>query len=241
MEQDLQKKLYTADDLVRIIIQLRDKENGCPWDKVQTHTSIRKNFLEETLEALEAIDADDPAMMREELGDVLMQVVFHSVIEAERGHFTFDDVCTEVCRKLIFRHPHIYGTPEEKKTGIIDWNVIKNKEKGRRTLADEISTVPETFPALMKAQKLQKRVQRVTGEKPELEEAEAAVNASHTALQAQMASGADPAALQAQAGQYLFDVVRWLGASGMDAEEVLELYNRSYAQQKINESNSAQA
>ena len=83
---------YTAEDLVEIIRILRDRENGCPWDKVQTHASIRKNFLEETCEALEAIDADDPVMMQEELGDVLMQVVFHTVIEEERGRFDMEKV-----------------------------------------------------------------------------------------------------------------------------------------------------
>ena len=237
----MEKKSYTAQDLVEIIRLLRDPENGCPWDKVQTHLSIRKNFLEETLEALEALDADDAAMLREELGDVLMQVVFHAVIEEERGRFAFDDVCTEVCRKLIFRHPHIFGTPEEKKAGIIDWNTIKNKEKGRVTLADEIRTVPETFPALMKAQKLQKRVQRVTGEVPQPADAEAKLAESHGALRAALDEKAAPDAVQEKAGAYLFDVVRWLGANGMDAEEVLELYNRSYASAMIQKSNSAQA
>lgn len=82
-----ERERYTAEDLLQIIRILRDRENGCPWDKVQTHASIRKNFLEETCEALEAIDADDAAMMREELGDVLMQVAFHTVIEEERGRF----------------------------------------------------------------------------------------------------------------------------------------------------------
>ena len=88
-----ERERYTAEDLLQIIRILRDRENGCPWDKVQTHASIRKNFLEETCEALEAIDADDAAMMREELGDVLMQVAFHTVIEEERGRFDFEQVC----------------------------------------------------------------------------------------------------------------------------------------------------
>ena len=84
---------YTAEQLLQVIRILRDPENGCPWDKVQTHASIRKNFLEETCEALEAIDADDAVLLREELGDVLMQVVFHAAMEEERGRFTFEDVC----------------------------------------------------------------------------------------------------------------------------------------------------
>ena len=120
---------YTAEDLVQIIRILRDPETGCPWDKVQTHASIRKNFLEETCEALEAIDADDADMLREELGDVLMQV----------------------------RHPNIFASSAARNAGINSWDALKNKEKGRRTLADELDTVPATLPALMRAQKLQKR------------------------------------------------------------------------------------
>ena len=141
---------YTAEDLVEIIRILRDGENGCPWDKVQTHASIRKNFLEETCEALEAIDADDPVMMQEELGDVLMQVVFHTVIEEERGRFDMEKVCREVCEKLVFRHPNIFASSAAENAGINSWDALKNKEKGRTTLADELDTVPATLPALMR-------------------------------------------------------------------------------------------
>ena len=96
---------YTADDLVRIITLLRDPVNGCPWDKVQTHTSIRMNFLEEAYEAVDALDLDDPVLMCEELGDVLMQVAFHTCMEQETGRFTWEQVCDGVCQKLIERHP----------------------------------------------------------------------------------------------------------------------------------------
>ena len=130
---------YTAEQLLEVLRILRDPENGCPWDKVQTHASIRKNFLEETCEVLEAIDADDPAMLREELGDVLMQVAFHAVIEEERGHFTFEDVCREVCEKLVFRHPNIFASSAAQNAGINGWDALKNKEKGRTTLADELN------------------------------------------------------------------------------------------------------
>lgn len=101
---------YTADDLVRIITLLRDPVNGCPWDKVQTHTSIRMNFLEEAYEAVDALDLDDPVLMCEELGDVLMQVAFHTCMEQETGRFTWEQVCDGVCQKLIERHPNIFGT-----------------------------------------------------------------------------------------------------------------------------------
>ena len=142
---------YTAEQLLEVLRILRDPENGCPWDKVQTHASIRKNFLEETCEALEAIDADDPAMMQEELGDVLMQVVFHTVIEEERGRFDMEKVCREVCEKLVFRHPNIFASSAAENAGINGWDALKNKEKGRTTLADELDTVPLTLPALEQA------------------------------------------------------------------------------------------
>ena len=119
-----ERERYTAEDLLQIIRILRDRENGCPWDKVQTHASIRKNFLEETCEALEAIDADDAAMMREELGDVLMQVAFHTVIEEERGRFDFEQVCREVCEKLVFRHPNIFASSAAENAGINSWDAV---------------------------------------------------------------------------------------------------------------------
>ncbi len=236
-----EKEKYTAEDLVQIIMLLRDPEAGCPWDKVQTHTSIRKNFLEETYEALEAIDADDPAMMREELGDVMMQVVFHCVMEAEKQNFTFTDVCDEVCRKLIYRHPHIFGTPEQQQNGIMDWDALKNKEKGRRSLADEINTVPKTFPALMKAQKLQKRAQPYGCVCGEQETAGHQAQAAQQALAEQLVQGADEAQVRTKAGEYLFQAVNWVRSAGMDAEEVLSLYNDRFAQECVAKEASKQA
>ena len=173
-----ERERYTAENLLQIIRILRDRENGCPWDKVQTHASIRKNFLEETCEALEAIDADDAAMMREELGDVLMQVAFHTVIEEERGRFDFEQVCREVCEKLVFRHPNIFASSAAENAGINSWDALKNKEKGRTTLADELNTVPATLPALMYAQKMQKRAARKGAFAQTAEDAAAALKAA---------------------------------------------------------------
>ena len=152
-----EREHYTAEDLIQIIRILRDPEAGCPWDKVQTHQSIRKNFLEETCEALEAIDADDAAMLREELGDVLMQVAFPPSWRRSGAGSISKQVCREVCEKLVFRHPNIFTSSAAENAGINGWDALKNKEKGRRTLADELGTVPATLPALMRAQKLQKR------------------------------------------------------------------------------------
>ncbi len=119
--------------------------------------------------------------MQEELGDVLMQVAFHAVIEEERGRFTFEDVCREVCEKLVFRHPNIFASSAAQNAGINGWDALKNKEKGRTTLADELGTVPVTLPALMRAQKLQKRADRCGAEQSAPETARQALRAARTA------------------------------------------------------------
>lgn len=212
-----ERERYTAEDLLQIIRILRDRENGCPWDKVQTHASIRKNFLEETCEALEAIDADDAAMMREELGDVLMQVVFHAQIEREAGRFTFDEVCDGVCRKLIDRHPHIFGGDDS----IKDWDSLKNKEKGRLTLQDDLDSVPKALPALMRAAKLQKRAARYgVTTAATTEQIAAAAKAAETAPD-------KSAAMQAM-GELLFAVAALARQAGIDPEQALQQRNAAF-------------
>ena len=211
---------YTAEQLLEVLRILRDPENGCPWDKVQTHASIRKNFLEETCEVLEAIDADDPAMLREELGDVLMQVAFHAVIEEERGRFTFEDVCREVCEKLVFRHPNIFASSAAQNAGINGWDALKNKEKGRTTLADELNTVPATLPALMRAQKLQKRAMRCGVPEPEGTQAQQALQ--------QAVDGWNAAQNADAAGELLFAAANAMRLAGVDAEEALTFASRRF-------------
>ena len=217
-----EREHYTAEDLIRILRILRDPEAGCPWDKVQTHQSIRKNFLEETCEALEAIDADDAAMLREELGDVLMQVAFHTVMEEERGRFDFEQVCREVCEKLVFRHPNIFTSSAAENAGINGWDALKNKEKGRRTLADELDTVPATLPALMRAQKLQKRA---AGRGLGVTTAEGAAAALK---QAEQDWDAAPAPKAEQAGELLFAAVNAIRLAGLDAEEALTFASKRF-------------
>lgn len=189
-------------------------------DKVQTHASIRKNFLEETCEALEAIDADDPVLMQEELGDVLMQVAFHAVIEEERGHFTFEDVCREVCEKLVFRHPNIFASSAAQNAGINGWDALKNKEKGRTTLADELNTVPATLPALMRAQKLQKRAVRCGVPEPEGTQAQQALQ--------QAVDGWNAAQNADAAGELLFAAANSMRLAGVDAEEALTFASKRF-------------
>src|SRR5699024_1257194 len=102
------KDVYTTDDLLKIMEILRSPE-GCPWDRAQTHKSVRANFIEETYEAIEAIDTEDRELLKEELGDVLLQVVLHSQMEKEAGSFTFEEVVDGVAQKLVYRHPHVFG------------------------------------------------------------------------------------------------------------------------------------
>lgn len=218
------KAPYTAEQLLEILRILRDPENGCPWDKVQTHASIRKNFLEETCEALEAIDADDPVLMQEELGDVLMQVAFHAVIESESGRFGWGDICDEVCRKLIGRHPHIFG-PAEAAGGINDWDSIKNKEKGRLTLADDLASVPRAMPALMRAAKLQKRAQR-HGVAPPAADARTLGEAAAALAAAPPQSEEAGRAL----GALLTRAVALARQKGLDPEQALMQANDAFAQ-----------
>lgn len=212
-----EKQQYTADDLAAIIAILRDPDCGCPWDKVQTHTSIRMNFLEEAYEAVDAIDLNDPALLCEELGDVMMQVVFHAQIEREAGHFTFDEVCDGVCRKLINRHPHIFGGDES----IKDWDSLKNKEKGRLTLADELESVPKALPALMRAAKLQKRAARCG---VQTEPAAEAITAAAAAVE----TAPDKARAEQAMGQLLFAAAALARSAGIDPEEALQKCNAAF-------------
>lgn len=155
------KARYSMEDLLCVMEVLRG-DNGCPWDKEQTHDSIRMNFLEEVYEACDAIDAKDAANLQEELGDVLLQVVFHSKISQENGGFTFDDVTDGICKKLIHRHPHIFGETSVKDSAEVlhNWDAIKLAEKGSTTYTQEMRRVPKALPALMYAEKIQKRAKK---------------------------------------------------------------------------------
>ena len=132
------KECYGIDDLVDLVTVLRDSEKGCPWDKEQTHSSIKKDLLEEAYEVIDGIDCDSPEMMREELGDVLLQVIFHVVLEQEQDHFTLEDVITELCQKLIVRHPHVFGDVQANTVDKVlsNWDSIKKETKGQETYTD---------------------------------------------------------------------------------------------------------
>ncbi len=149
---------YGMDDLLNIMELLR-APGGCPWDMAQTHQSIRANMLEEAYEAADAIDHMDMENLKEELGDVLLQVVFHASMARQAGAFTFDDVVDGVCKKLVYRHPHVFGTAEARDPdgALSAWDAQKREEKGQQTAAATLDSVARALPALTRAAKLQNK------------------------------------------------------------------------------------
>lgn len=225
IERWLAKERYTMEDLCGIVALLRDPACGCPWDKVQTHASIRKNFIEETYEVADAIDLGDAHLLCEELGDILLQVALHAQMEAEQGTFTFEDVCTGICKKLILRHPHIFAqSGAQKRTAdeVLDtWEQMKRREKHREGLAQDLESVPRALPALMRAQKAAKRAAGHGVSQPDTAAALQTLAERVEALRTAAADGADAAEQRRLLGEALFsaaDASRFLGC---DAEEAL--------------------
>ncbi len=155
---DLNKEQYTTEDLLKIMEILRS-ENGCPWDKVQTHQSIKTSLIEEAYEAIDALDSGDDHAFANELGDVLLQVVFHARIAEEEGRFDYNTVLNEICRKLISRHTHVFGNDAagDDAEALARWEKNKAKEKSLKSTYEALDDVPHSLPALMRAQKLQKK------------------------------------------------------------------------------------
>lgn len=215
------KEQYRFDDLVQIMKMLR-APGGCPWDAEQTHQSIRKNMIEETYEVVEAIDQDNPAMLREELGDVLLQIVYHAAMEEEKGVFNLDDVCDEVCKKLIRRHPHIFGdvkadTAEE----VLDnWETIKNEEKGQTTATETLLAVPKVLPGLMRCEKIQKRASRAGMDFADLVGAIDALQSEIDELKNAIQTKTRGEQTE-ELGDVLFSAVNVSRFLGADAEEVM--------------------
>lgn len=161
-EEFVLKDKYNMDDLVAIIKVLR-APGGCPWDREQTHESIKKNFIEETYEVVEAINKQSADMLREELGDVLLQIVLHSEMESENGNFTFDDVVNDIVQKLVVRHPHVFGEVVANNTAeaLNSWDAVKLKTKGQKNQTESMLSVPRELPALMRAQKIQHKAAKI--------------------------------------------------------------------------------
>lgn len=215
------KDRYNLEDLVKLVHLLRDPEKGCPWDKVQTHESIRKNFIEETYEAVDAIDKKDKHLLKEELGDVLLQVLLHSEMESETGEFDIDAVADDECKKLVLRHPHIFGDVTAKDSGTVlrNWEDIKRVEKSQKSGTDAIADVPRAFPALMRSQKVQKRAAYVGFDYESTKDAVSELESELAELKEAIESGTN---YEEELGDLFFSAVNVARFLKVDSEEVLE-------------------
>ena len=157
----LSKDTFSFDDLCILVSVLRS-EDGCPWDREQTNKSIRNCFIDETYEFIEGLDNDDNKLMCEELGDVLLQIVFHADMKNDDSTFNINDVIDGICKKMILRHPHVFGdiTVENSGQVLANWEVIKNDEKQRKTPYEQLDSVSKSLPSLMRARKLLSKAEK---------------------------------------------------------------------------------
>ena len=219
------KEKYDAQDLRQIVEILRG-EGGCPWDREQTHATLRRNLLEETAELCEAIDREDPALMREELGDVWLQVLFHASIEQERGSFDLDDVADAECKKLISRHPHVFGDVTVSDVGeeLSLWEDLKRAEKQQTTAAEAMDAVCRTLPGLWRAEKIQKKAAHSLPETADADDLLRELRSDLERLEERVQAGDAAAAL----GELLFDAVKLARLTGTDPEEALHARCEDY-------------
>ena len=207
-----QKAQYTVEDLRRIVALLR-APGGCPWDGAQTHESIRRNFIEEAYEVAEAIDEQSPAHLKEELGDVLLQVVFHASLEEDAGRFDLDDVADGICKKLIYRHPHVFGDGGE---GTAEsWEALKRREKGQQTTAQALDAVARSLPGLWRAEKLQSKAARDGFDWPDISGALDKLDEEVSELHRAAAGDGD---VTEELGDVLFAAVKGGRFAGVDPE-----------------------
>ena len=215
------KSEYDISDFIAIMKLLRSP-GGCPWDREQTHESIKKNLIEETYEVIEAINKKDSDLLCEELGDLLMQIIFHSVMEEEKGVFDFDDVCDGVSKKLIVRHPHVFGDVKADTSDevLTNWDAIKNETKGRKTVSESMQSIPRELPALMRAQKIQSKAAKVGFDWKDISGAIEKIGEETAELKAAVENG-DKANQEEELGDLLFSVVNAARFIGCDSEEAL--------------------
>lgn len=211
---------YGTNDLLKIMEMLR-APGGCPWDRAQTHQSIRANMLEEAYEAAEAIDRMDMANLKEELGDVLLQVVFHARIAEESGTFTFDDVVDGVCKKLIDRHPHVFGTvdAQDGSEALAVWDAQKRAEKGQKTTGDALDSVARALPALTRASKLQGKAAKAGFDWKEISPALDKLSEELEELRTAVEEGSN---VEEELGDLLFAAVKVGRFAQTDGEQALQ-------------------
>lgn len=214
------KDYYKFDDLLRIMEILRAPD-GCMWDREQDHHSIRRNFIEETYEVCEAIDDNDTDHLKEELGDVLLQVVFHTQMEKEKGVFDLNDVADGVCKKLIFRHPHIFGDVKVGSTDEIlsNWDDLKRKEKKQETDTSTLESVSKSLPSLIRAQKLQKKAAKVGFDWPDVSGALDKVEEELAEVRAAIGGNGD---IEEEIGDLIFAVTNVSRFVKVDSERAAE-------------------
>ena len=214
------KSLYTFDQLVNIMRKLR-APGGCPWDAEQTHESLTRYLLEETYEVIEAIDEKSPQHLKEELGDLLLQPVFHAAIAEESGEFTIDDIISTLCDKLIRRHPHVFGDVEIKDSNqqIESWEKIKRLEKGDER-PSALSGIPEHLPALLKAHKISEKASRVGFDWEHADQVFAKVMEELHEFEEAWAGG-DPTRMEDELGDLLFAITNLGRFLNLNPEEAL--------------------
>ncbi|ABB15258.1 nucleoside triphosphate pyrophosphohydrolase [Carboxydothermus hydrogenoformans] len=213
----MREEIFSVEKLGEIMEVLRG-EQGCPWDREQTHRSLLPYVLEEAYEVAEAIEEEDPEKLKEELGDLLLQVVFHAQIAREEGEFTFKEVVEGICEKLIRRHPHVFASVEvdDSEEVKINWEMIKQQEKGKKSV---IEGVAKTLPALKKAQKVGEKAAKVGFDWEKAEEVFAKIEEELEELRASLKEGTSRQ--EEELGDLLFSVVNLARKLGLEAEEAL--------------------
>ena len=202
----------SIDQLLEIMAQLRHPEKGCPWDVEQSFATIAPYTIEEAYEVADAIERNDLAALKDELGDLLFQVVFHARMAEEAGHFGFDDVATAISDKMLRRHPHVFGSAEKP-----DWEGIKALEREGNADASALGGVALGLPALLRAEKIQKRAARTGFDWPDAEGAKAKIFEEIAEVEA----AADQDAREDEIGDLLFAVVNWARKIDIDPEAAL--------------------
>ena len=218
------------DQLTEIVAKLRGP-GGCPWDREQTHATLRAGLIEEAHEVIAAIDNQDDANLREELGDLLLQAVFHAQLAAEEGRFTFDDVAREIATKLVRRHPHVFAADHcaDSAAVLTRWEEIKREEKGH-TPQSALDGLAAGLPALLHAQKTQKKAARVGFDWPDATPVFAKLHEEIAELRAELAKpGAPPAGIEDELGDLLFTTVNLARKLHLDAETALHRATRKFA------------
>lgn len=213
------KNSYSVKDLA-VIVKILRSPGGCPWDAEQTHESIRRNFVEEAYEAVEAIDEGNVAHLREELGDVLLQVALHAEMEAENGSFDLNGVADGICKKLIFRHPHVFGDVTVSGTGEVlsNWEDLKREEKGQATHTDALDAVARSLPALWRAEKVQKKAKKAGFDWPDIS---GAMDKLTEELDEFKIAVREQSNVEEELGDLLFSAVNAARFAHLDPEEAL--------------------